>query len=113
METHIDRVVSIGKLEDSVGVHGTASHVAVDVTTTTGLAIAANASRLCLVLINDSDSIIYLGFGASAVVNEGIRLNAAGGMYEMSRLRGNLYAGAINAIHGATGTKRLLVTEGV
>ena len=69
-------------------------------------------NRIAL-LVNDSDTAIYLKLGADAVANQGIRLNANGGSYEMSRLHGNLYVGASNAIHGSTGNKVLLVTEGV
>ncbi|GAH51636.1 unnamed protein product, partial [marine sediment metagenome] len=45
----------------------------------------------------------------TAVINEGIRLNANGGAYETSLL--NLYTGALTAIC-ASGGKNLTVTEG-
>ena len=106
-----------GKLTDinnkiSSGVYTTPTHTAVIVTTASGIALAANANRLYALLINDSDETIYLKLGATAVVNEGIRLNANGGNYEMSKKLGNLYTGVINAIC-ATGGKTLLVLEGV
>jgi len=82
------------------------------VTTVTGAALAANANRIYAMFINDSDTPIYLMLGAAAVANQGIRLNAAGGSYEMSALEGNLYVGAVNAIHGGAGNKNLLVLEG-
>lgn len=91
----------------------TPTHSAVNVTTSTGEAAAANTSRTYLALINDSDATIYVKLGADAVLNQGIRLNANGGSYEMSDAIGNLYTGAVNAIHGSTGNKVLLVTEGV
>ena len=91
----------------------TPTHSVVTVTVASGVALAANTSRSHALLINDSDTPIYLMFGAAAVANQGVRLNAAGGSYEMSSLLGNLYRGAINAIHGGTGNKVLLVDEGV
>jgi hypothetical protein len=91
----------------------TPTHTTVAVTTASGAALAANSDRLYALLVNDSDEVIYLKFGADAVANEGIRLNANGGSYEMSSAGGNLYTGAINAIHGGTGNKVLTVLEGV
>ena len=61
--------------------------------------------------MNDSDSAIYLMIGAAAVANQGIRINANGGAYEMSAANGNLDTRAINAISAIAG-KILLVTEG-
>jgi hypothetical protein len=95
------------------GVITTPTHTAVNVTAVSGAALAANADRLYALCINDSDEVIYLKLGAAAVVNEGIRLNADGGSYEMSAAEGNLYLGAINAIHGGAGNKVLTVLEGV
>jgi len=113
--THSERVaLAPGSAEVGVGGdYTTPTHSAVTVTSTTTQALAANANRKYALLINDSDTVIYIKLGAAAVANEGIRLNANGGSYEMSDLHGNLYAGAINAIHGSTGNKTLLVTEGV
>ena len=107
-----------GKLTDinnkiSSGVYTTPTHTVVAVTTASGIALAANANRLYALLINDSDTVIYIKLGATAVANQGIRLSAGGGSYEMSKKLGNLYTGVINAIHGGTGDKTLLVTEGV
>jgi hypothetical protein len=77
----------------------------------TGVALAANANRKYALLVNDSDSAIYLNIGAAAALNSGIRLNAQGGSYEMSAAYGNLDTRAINAISSGAG-KILLVTEG-
>ena len=90
----------------------TATHTAVNVTTSSAAVLAANANRLHALLVNDSDTAIYLKLGATAVANQGIRLNASGGSYEMSELEGNLYVGAINGIHGGTGNKVLVIMEG-
>jgi len=107
--------VDIGDVDVTslAGDYTTPTHSAVTVTSTTTQALAANANRKYVLLVNDSDTAIYIKLGAAAVANEGIRLNANGGSYEMSNLGGNLYAGAINAIHGGSGNKTLLVTEGV
>jgi hypothetical protein len=79
--------------------------------TTSGTVLAANTDRKYACFINDSDTAIYLAEGTAAVVNSGIRLNANGGIYEMSPAVGNLYAGEINGISSAA-TKKVLVTEG-
>lgn len=93
--------------------YGTSTHTVATVTTESGVALAANGNREYALFINDSpDTVIYLKIGVAAVANEGIRLNAAGGSYEMSRALGNLCQGVVNAIHGGSGDKVLLVTEG-
>lgn len=91
----------------------TPTHTAVNITSTSGEVLAANANRKYALLINDSDTVIYLKIGSPAVVNEGIRLNANGSSYEMAAALGNLATGAINGIHGSSGSKVLTVLEGV
>lgn len=90
----------------------TLTHTTASVTTTSGQVLASNINRKYALLINDSDTTIYLKIGANAVANQGIRLNANGGYYEML-LGQNLATGAINAIHAGVGSKTILVTEGV
>ena len=64
--------------------------------------VAANAERRYLIITNDSDSAVYLSFGGAAVLNQGIRINASGGWYEM--LEGlNLYTGIVTGIAAAAG----------
>lgn len=81
-------------------------------TVTVGIAstavLAANTSRGFLVLQNDSTEDIYVDFGKAAVLNAGLRLNAAGGAIVLDKV---VPTQAINAIC-ASGTKRLLVIEG-
>ena len=48
----------------------------------------------------------------TSVANQGIRLSATGGSYEIGKLYGNLDTRAVNAIHNGTGNKTLLVAEG-
>lgn len=88
-------------------------HTAVSVTTNSQKILDANDNRKYVLFVNDSDSIMYLKIGNNAVLNEGIRLNAGGGSFEMSAGLGNLDTRAIYAIHGGTGDKKILITEGV
>ncbi len=81
-----------------------------DVTTVSASALDANANRTFALFINDSDTVIYLMLGGTAVINTGIRLNANGGSYEIDA--SNLYKGAVYAIHAGTGNKRLTIQEG-
>jgi hypothetical protein len=97
----------------STVLYTTPTHTEINVTTTSGQVLASNAARKYAIFINNSDTVIYIKLGAAANVNQGIRLNAYGGSYEMSAMLGNLYTGAINAIHAGNGNKTLLVTEGV
>lgn len=85
----------------------TPGNVAVGAVTTVVLAL--NATRLFAQFVNDSTEEIYLAQGAAAVMNEGIRLNRAGGSFEINLT--NLFTGAVNAIC-ASGGMNLTVTEG-
>lgn len=87
----------------------TFTQTAVNVTTSSSTVLVANKNRNSLMLENNSDTLIYCNFGATAVVNEGTRLGASGG--------GKLFdvkvpVGTVNCIHGGSGNKVLLVTEG-
>jgi hypothetical protein len=59
------------------------SPTAASVGVTSGSALAANASRKGLVLVNTSANYISLGFGAAAVLYSGITLNPSGGTFVM------------------------------
>ena len=89
---------------------GTVTDGAVTVGAVTTLVLAFNGHRTNAVLTNDSDQIIYIARGNAAVMNDGIRLNAAGGSYEIDDT--NLWRGQINAIC-ALGDANLCVSEGV
>jgi len=81
----------------------------VDVGVASTVVRATYDARRYLLLVNDSDTVIYVALGGDAVLNQGIRLNADGGWYEM--LEGqNLYTGPVNAIASA-GSKRLTFQE--
>lgn len=79
------------------------------VTTTTHVVLQPNRNRSYALLINDSDTIIYIMKGKTAVLNRGIRLNASGGSYEINST--NLYKGEVAAIHAGVGNKVLLINE--
>lgn len=91
----------------------TAAHTTLAVSTATQTALAANSSRKKALFVNDSDTTIYLRLGAAAVANQGIRLNANGGSYEILPTDGYVFQGAVNAIHGGSGTKTLTILEEV
>ena len=94
------------------GYCGTLTHTHPTIAAATTVALAANTTRKYALFENDSDEVIYIKVGVAAVLNQGIRLNASGGSYEMSFLIGNLNTGAVNAI-STSGSKVLLVAEGV
>ncbi len=87
------------------------AHTTASMTGTTATVLASNGGRKYALIVNDGTINCYLNLGSTAVANEGIRVNANGGSYEMSRNIGNLYTGAINGIL-VSGTATLLVTEG-
>lgn len=93
------------------GAYTTATHTAPTAGTASGTILASNVNRLYALSVNDSDTTVYLALGGSAAVNTGIRLNANGGSYEMSKKLGNLYTGVVNGISGVAG-KVVLCTEG-
>ena len=80
----------------------------VAVGSSTTLALAANAARVAATFTNDSDEKIYLSLGATAVMSQGIPLNANGGSYEINQT--NLYTGVVHAIC-SSGSKNLCVSE--
>jgi len=51
----------------------------VSIGTSSTQVLAANSNRKLLILVNDSDEPIYVSLGATATLNNGIRLNASGG----------------------------------
>lgn len=88
---------------------GTTTHTTVAVATTSTVALAAKSNRMFIILENISDTNIDCAIGATAVAGAGIRLYANGGSL---LLDAKYPTGAVNCIHGGSGTKSLLVTEG-
>lgn len=89
----------------------TMTHSVGSATSTTSAMLASNASRKYALLQNIGSVDVDIKLNASAVAAQGIRLQANGGSYEMSRAFGNLDTRAINGIT-ASGTASVLVTEG-
>ena len=85
-----------------------ATNFAVTVGSTSTLIRSANAARKLLVLVNDSDVVLFVSLGATAVMNQGIRLNANGGNIV---LENPIYTGDIYAICSAGG-KNIVGVEG-
>jgi hypothetical protein len=83
----------------------------VSVGVASGVALAANVNRKYARFQNDSANTIYLKIGAAAVLNQGIRLNANGGSYEMSAAIGNLDLRVVYCITSVA-AQNLLVGEG-
>lgn len=77
--------------------------------TTSATALAANDDRLYALFVNDSNKVMYLRLGETAIQHEGIYLAASGGSYEINWT--NLYQGVVNVICEEAG-KVLMITEG-
>lgn len=80
----------------------------VSIGTSSTQVLAANSSRKLLILVNDSDEAIYVSLGATATLNNGIRLNASGGALALDN---PIFKGVVNAI-SANGSKTLVGAEG-
>ena len=87
------------------------AHTTASMSATSAAVLAANNDRKYALVVNDGAVDVYLKVGATAVANEGIRINANGGSFEMTREAGNLSDLAINGIT-VSGTATVVVTEG-
>ena len=87
------------------------AHTTASMSSTSAAVLAANSDRKYALIVNDGAAIVYLNLGGTAVANQGIRLNANGGSYEISSDQGNRFDGVINGIT-VSGTATVLVTEG-
>ena len=85
----------------------TTGSVSVGSTSTTIL--SADSDRKFAVIVNDSDETVYLSLTATALMNQGIRINANGGWYEINST--NLYTGIITGIC-SSGSKVVTYSEG-
>ncbi len=81
----------------------------INVTSDGQLALAANPDRISAVLVNDSDTDVYIKLGADPAVGTGIKLSAYGGSFAITAA--NLYTGIITAICASAEPKALLATE--
>lgn len=84
-----------------------ATNTSVTVGSSSTEVLPSKGDRYFAVLVNDSDEAIYLGLGADAELNKGVRLNANGGsvIFEGEQV----FTGSINAIC-ASGSKNLTVS---
>lgn len=89
--------------------YNTATNTKVSVGVASTAVLVANTTRKYAIFVNDSANVIYLSLSGTAVINEGIRLNASGGAFEVNST--NLYQGAISAIATGAGSN-LTVCEG-
>jgi len=80
----------------------------VSIGTSSTQVLAANGNRKLLILVNNSDEPIYVSLGATATLNNGIRLNASGGALALDN---PIFKGVVNAI-SANGSKTLVGAEG-
>lgn len=87
------------------------AHTTASMTSTSAAVLAVNNDRKYALVVNDGSATVYLNLGATAVANQGVRVNANGGSYEISREAGNLTGVVINGIT-ASGTATMLITEG-
>lgn len=87
------------------------AHTTASMSSATGAVLAVNNDRKYALIVNDGSVDVYLNLGAAATANAGIRINANGGHYEITREAGNLTGVVINGIT-ASGTATVLVTEG-
>tara|TARA_R100000808_G_C2154717_1_gene165964 strand:+ start:8513 stop:8896 length:384 start_codon:yes stop_codon:yes gene_type:complete len=95
------------QVEDHISeVNAIATTESVTVGTSTTAVLGLNVDRRSSIIVNDSDTVIYLSLQNSAVANKGIRLNPEGGTFTS-----NTWIGVVNAIHAGTGYKNLTVTE--
>lgn len=82
----------------------------VNVTTGSTTVLAANTSRLAAVICNDSDAVMWLAIGQTAVAHQGIRL-IPNGVLILSQ-NGDLFSTElVSAIHAASGNKVASVQE--
>ena len=87
------------------------THTTASMSTTSAAVLAVNGNRKYALVQNNGPATVWLKIGATAVANEGIRLDM-GGSFEMAPHSGNLDTRAINGIT-ADGAATMLVTEAV
>ncbi len=79
------------------------------VTTSSQIVLAANEQRKYAIIINTSNTDVWLRLGSSAVVGQGIFVAKNGFAYEIDQ--NNLYVGNVYAIHDGAGLKVLSILE--
>ena len=79
--------------------------------TSSSVILASNVNAKYRYILNNTAQILWLTFGGTALVNQGLPINP-GGSYEMSSQIGNLDTRAINGVL-ASGSAAVSATEGV
>ena len=87
--------------------------IGANVTNATTEIMPANNARQWAVVVNASDTDMYVALDADAVLNKGILLIARGGSIVLNR-KGDIFSnGPINGIHGGSGDKVAVGQEGI
>ncbi len=73
--------------------------------------LAANRSRQYAAITNNSVEDVWVSFGATAVVGEGILIQANGGALEIGEEYDNLFWGAVNGINAGAGAVNVAFLE--
>ena len=82
----------------------------IDVLSTNTAILAQNASRFYASIQNLAGTPVYIALGGVSGTERGIRIGAAGGIYEINQV--NLWRGSVNGITaGASGTSSVSITE--
>jgi hypothetical protein len=81
------QVVKVAEMPDMGIVSSSANApLSVSIGAADAVLLASNLNRKGVVIVNDSANIVYLSFGATALINKGIRLNANGGSFTMQSM---------------------------
>lgn len=84
----------------------------VGVTTGDAEILASNVSRKGGYILNLSDEVVWVSFGNAAAVNTTIPIKKSYGWLDFMCGRfGPVYTGAVNGIHGGSGTKNVFILE--
>lgn len=99
------RKVQSGSFAVMREVSSSATNTKISVGAASTSVLSANNDRIEFTIVNDSNEVVYLSLSGTAVMNQGVRLNANGGAYINTN-----YIGAISAIC-ASGSKNITVCE--
>jgi len=85
-----------------------AANSSVTVGTSSTAVLAAEPDRKILIVVNASDEAVYVSFGSTAILGEGVYLSPSGGAVTLDLV--GMYTGPISAI-SASGGKELTVMQ--
>lgn len=105
------RLLINANIEASATDNVTMTTSTVNATTASTIISAANADRKLLLLVNLSDTDIWISIGSAAVVGACLELLANGGQLQIGAPGNSTQA--VYAIHAGTGNKALAKVEGV